>query len=161
MEDFHSAPESALGAGGRAFKSPRPDQPIQRDAGFPRTGQILLPSLGPSDGRQAATTEPSVPVRPKSKSDESLSPQRKPGAVVEVTYEGAMLRYLRSWTLQLRWQRLPAFGKLAHMLIDHLDGILNYCRIKVRFGVVEAINGNVQTLLRRGRGYKNLRYLLF
>jgi transposase len=76
------------------------------------------------------------------------------------TYEGAMLRYLKSWTLQLRWQRLPAFEKLAHLLIDHLDGILNYCRVKVRFGVVEAINGNIKTLLRRGRGYKNLRYLL-
>ena len=76
------------------------------------------------------------------------------------TYEGAMLRYLKSWTLQLRWQRLPAFEKLAHLLIDHLDGILNYCRVKVRFGVMEAINGNIKTLLRRGRGYKNLRYLL-
>jgi hypothetical protein len=30
----------------------------------------------------------------------------------------------------------------------------------VRFGVVEAINGNIKLLLRRGRGYKNLRYLL-
>jgi transposase len=76
------------------------------------------------------------------------------------TYEGAMLRYLKSWTLQLRWQRLPAFEKLAHMLIDHVDGILNHCRVKVRFGVVEAINGNIKSLLRRGRGYKNLRYLL-
>lgn len=76
------------------------------------------------------------------------------------TYEGAMTRYLKSWMLQLRWQRLPAFEKLAHMLADHLDGILNYCRVKVRFGVVEAINGNIKTLLRRGRGYKNLRYLL-
>ncbi len=46
------------------------------------------------------------------------------------------------------------------MLLDHLDGILNYCRSKVRFGVVEAINGNIKTLLRRGRGYKNLRHLL-
>ena len=27
-------------------------------------------------------------------------------------------------------------------------------------GVVEAVNGNIKTLLRRGRGYKNLRYLL-
>ena len=27
-------------------------------------------------------------------------------------------------------------------------------------GVVEAINGNLKTLLRRGRGYKNLRYFL-
>jgi len=46
------------------------------------------------------------------------------------------------------------------LLLDHLDGILNYCRTKVRFGVVEAINGNIKTLFRRGRGYKNLGYLL-
>lgn len=76
------------------------------------------------------------------------------------TYEGAAARYLKNWTLQLRWQRLPAFEKLAYLLIDHFNGILNYCRVKVRFGVVEAINGNIKTLLRRGRGYKNLRYLL-
>jgi transposase len=75
-------------------------------------------------------------------------------------YEGAMLRYLQSWINQLRWQRLEPFHKLAEMLLDHLDGILNYCRTKVPMGVVEAINGNIKTLLRRGRGYKNLRYLL-
>ena len=75
-------------------------------------------------------------------------------------YEGAMLRYLQSWIDELRWQRLAPFQKLAQMLLDHLDGILNYCRTKVRFGVVEAINGNIKTLLRRGRGYKNLSYLL-
>ena len=45
------------------------------------------------------------------------------------------------------------------MLLDHLDGILNYCRTKVPLGVVEAVNGNIKALLRRGRGYKNLRYL--
>src|SRR5215472_13604829 len=60
----------------------------------------------------------------------------------------------------LRWQRLPSFRKLADMLIDHLDGILNYCRTKVRFGVVEAVNGNIRMLINRGRGYKNMRYLL-
>ena len=75
-------------------------------------------------------------------------------------YEGAMLRYLRSWIDQLRWQRLGPFQKLAQMLIDHLEGILNYCTVKPPLGVVEAINGNIKSLLRRGRGYKNLRYLL-
>jgi len=75
-------------------------------------------------------------------------------------YEGAMLRYLNSWIDQLRWQRLAAFEKLADLLVKHLEGILNYCRTKVRMGVVEAVNGNIKTLLRRGRGYKNLRYLL-
>lgn len=75
-------------------------------------------------------------------------------------YEGAMLNYLRRWIDQLRWQRLEPFQKLAITLLDHLDGILNYCRTKVRMGVVEAVNGNIKSLLRRGRGYKNLRYLL-
>jgi hypothetical protein len=27
-------------------------------------------------------------------------------------------------------------------------------------GVVEAVNGNIKSLLRRGRGYTNIRYLL-
>ena len=75
-------------------------------------------------------------------------------------YEGAMLNYLQRWIHQLRWQRLTPFQKLADMLLGHLDGILNYCRTKVPLGVVEAINGNIKSLLRRGRGYKNLRYLL-
>jgi hypothetical protein len=43
------------------------------------------------------------------------------------------------------------------MLIDHLDGILNSCRTRVPFGVV---NGNIRMLINRGRGYKNKRYLL-
>jgi transposase len=75
-------------------------------------------------------------------------------------YEGAMLNYLRKWIDQLRWQRLPSFQKLAETLIKHLDGIVNYCRTKVRFGVVEAINSNIRMLINRGRGYKNMRYLL-
>jgi transposase len=78
----------------------------------------------------------------------------------EYRYEGAMLRYLQSWIDQLRWQRLKPFEKLAGMLLAHLEGIWNYCRTRIAMGVVEAINGNIKTLLRRGRGYKNLRYLL-
>ena len=78
----------------------------------------------------------------------------------DYNYEGALLRYLDSWISQLRWQRLPAFDKLAWLLWDHRDGIVSHCRTKVRFGMVEAINGNIKALLRRGRGYKNLRYLL-
>ena len=75
-------------------------------------------------------------------------------------YERAMTNYLQKWMDQLRWQRLPAFQKLAEMLLKHLDGILNYCRTKVPFGVVEAINSNIRMLINRGRGYKNMRYLL-
>jgi transposase len=76
------------------------------------------------------------------------------------TYEGAMLRYLQSWIDQLRWQRLKPMEKLGRMLLNHVEGILNYCRTKVPLGVVEAVNGNIKTLLRRGRGYRDLDYLL-
>jgi transposase len=75
-------------------------------------------------------------------------------------YAGAMLNYLQKWMDQLKWQRLTPFERLADMLLKHLEGILNYCRTKVRFGVVEAVNGNIRMLINRGRGYRNLRYLL-
>ena len=78
----------------------------------------------------------------------------------DYVYEGAMLRYLQSWIDQLRWQRLAPMEKLAHMRLDHLEGILNYCRTKIPMGVVEAVNGNIKALLRRGRGYRDLNYLL-
>jgi transposase len=76
------------------------------------------------------------------------------------TYEGAMMRYLERWIDQLRWQRLKSLEKLAQMLVKHLGGIFNYCRTKVPLGMVEAVNGNIKALLRRGRGYSNLDYLL-
>ena len=75
-------------------------------------------------------------------------------------YPGAMTRYLLQWIDQLRWQRLEPMEKLADMLVNHLKGILNYCKNKVPLGVVEAINGNIKALLRRGRGYRDMNYLL-
>jgi transposase len=80
----------------------------------------------------------------------------------DFVYEGAMLRYLKSWNDQLRWQRLAAMEKLANMLFHHLERILNYCKTKIPMGVVEAVNGNIKALLRRGRGrgYRDLNYLL-
>jgi transposase len=76
------------------------------------------------------------------------------------SYRGAMLNYLNQWMDQLKWQRLAPFEKLAKTLMKHVDGIANYCETKVRFGVVEAVNGNIRMLINRGRGYQNLRYLL-
>jgi len=76
------------------------------------------------------------------------------------TYEGAAFRFLTNWLLALRWQRLPAFQQLGALLLRHLTGIRNYCHEKVPFGKVEAINGNIRAMLRRGRGYRDHEYLL-
>lgn len=99
-------------------------------------------------------------VRAEAPGDEAYLLKESLDRLWSYTYEGAMLRYLQSWIDQLRWQRLKPMEKLAHMLVDHLEGILNYCRIKVPFGVVEAVNGNIKALLRRGRGYRDMNYLL-
>ena len=76
------------------------------------------------------------------------------------TYEGAARRFFEDWVRSLRWQRLPAFKKLVGTLERHLDGILAYCHHKVPFGVVEAINGNIRSMIRRGRGYRDHEYLI-
>jgi len=76
------------------------------------------------------------------------------------TYEGAARKFFTDWVRSLRWQRLPAFQKLAATLMRHLEGILNYCRHKVPFGVVEAINANIRSMIRRGRGYRDHEYLI-
>lgn len=78
----------------------------------------------------------------------------------DYSYAGAMTNYLKRWMDQLRWQRLEPMEKLANMVVKHLQGILNYCKHKIPLGVVEAINGNIKALLRRGRGYRDLKYLL-
>lgn len=78
----------------------------------------------------------------------------------DYTYEGAARTFLNQWLRKLRWQRLPAFKKVARLLLRHLDGILAYCRHKVPLGMVEAINGNLRVLISRGRGYRDLEYLL-
>jgi transposase len=76
------------------------------------------------------------------------------------TYPAAAERFFADWLLSLRWQRLPAFKKLARTLVAHIDGILAYCKHKVPFGVVEAINGNLRALIRRARGYRDHEYLI-
>jgi transposase len=75
-------------------------------------------------------------------------------------YPASMFTCLGKWMDQLKWQRLQPLEKFAEMLLKHAEGIANYCLTTVRFGVVEAVNGNIRMLINRGRGYRNLRYLL-
>jgi len=66
-----------------------------------------------------------------------------------------MLRHPPSWIEQLRRQRLTPWEKLARMLLNHLDGILNSCKTKGPLGVVETVIGNSRALLRRSRGCRD------
>jgi transposase len=44
-------------------------------------------------------------------------------------------------------------------LLRHRDGILAYCHEAVPFGKVEAINGNIRAMVRRGGGCRDHEYL--
>jgi hypothetical protein len=50
--------------------------------------------------------------------------------------------------------------KLGALLVKDLVAPLAYCHEKVRFGVVEAINRNIRTVLRQRRGNADDQYLL-
>jgi Transposase len=134
-------------------------------------GTWIWPSInGGGHGRFARRRQRDAGARLQGKKTDRLVVRIDPGVVSlanelrgherHAAYEGAMLRYLRNWLDQLRWQRLKPFEKLSQMLLDQLEGILNYCHTKVSMGVVEAVNDNITSLLRRGRGYQNLHYLL-
>ena len=50
--------------------------------------------------------------------------------------------------------------KLHDSLAEHMDGILAFAESQVPTGRIEALNNNWETLVRRGRGYRNHHYLL-
>lgn len=77
----------------------------------------------------------------------------------EFTSPEAARRFFHNWVQNIRWQRIPAFWKLAQTLRAHLEGIVNFCKESLRFGVVEAINTTVKSVTRRGRGYRDHEYL--
>jgi len=73
---------------------------------------------------------------------------------------GGVRRFLTGWTKALRWQRLPEMQKLGAFLRKHIDGIIAYCRHRVRFGVVEGLNATIKAILRRARGMRDKQLLL-
>jgi Transposase len=140
-----------LAARSSSGKGPRPAGSSAASAGCCcAAGRIWI---GRS-ARPSATSSPSTAGWPKP------TCSRNNGQLWSYTYEVAAHRFLTNWLLGLRWQRLPAFQKLGFLLVQHLDGILNYCHEKVPSGKVEAINGNIRAMLRRGRGYRDHEYLL-
>src|ERR1700722_15451399 len=73
--------------------------------------------------------------------------RHRPASLLRLPRTSVLPKSQETFPRELRWQQLPRLQRLAQMLVDHLDGILNYCRTKVRFGVVEAFNGKIKTPL--------------
>ncbi len=68
------------------------------------------------------------------------------------------LKFLDRWQDQLKWQRLKPLEKFMKLVNRHLEGILNYCDVKVPLGRVEALNGVIKGIIRKARGFRNHRH---
>jgi hypothetical protein len=123
-------------------------------------GQTLAVADALDEFGQPETPAVERTVRPQPAGDEGLPSEGKLRTVVDLSLRRSHAALLAELDRSTALATLAPFQKLAFMVQDRLDGILNYCRTKVPFGMVEAVNGNIKTLHRRGRGYKNLRYLL-
>jgi hypothetical protein len=82
------------------------------------------------DQRATRGIEPTVPTEPARL--QSLSAQREWRGSGTIAAKAPCSTIKRND--QLKWQRLTPFEELADMLLKHLEGILGYCRTKVRFG---------------------------
>jgi hypothetical protein len=101
--------------------------------------------------------EPAVSTEPARL--EGLPAQRKPGDCGTITTKDPV-QLPTEMDGSTEVATIDAVREAADMLLKLLEAILSYCRTKVRFGVVEAVYGNIRMLIKRGRGYNNLRYLL-
>jgi transposase len=68
------------------------------------------------------------------------------------------LKFLDRWEAQLKWQRLKPLEDFMKIVRNHLDGILNYCEVKIPLGKVEAINGTIKSIIRKAKGFRNHRH---
>lgn len=63
--------------------------------------------------------------------------------------------YLRRWFWRATHSRMEQIRDAAWTIKRHWEGILNIISSKISNGIIEAMNGTVQTIKREGRGYSN------
>ena len=78
------------------------------------------------------------------------------GAPTRDAMDVALRRVLR----RTASRRHPALRRLHDSILNHREAILSLAELRPPVGRIEALNNNWETLVRRGRGYRDLSYLL-
>jgi transposase len=68
--------------------------------------------------------------------------------------------WLRRWYFWATHSRIDAIIKAAKTIKEHWDGVLRWFTSRISNGVVEAINGLIQSAKARARGFASTRYLI-
>ena len=65
---------------------------------------------------------------------------------------------LKWWCGWVGRSKIPEMKKVAHTIRGHWDGIVAYLRTRVTNGAAEALNGIIQTVKRKARGFSTVEY---
>lgn len=68
-------------------------------------------------------------------------------------------RDLKWWCAWVGRSQIPEMKKVAKTIRGHWDGIVAYLRTRVTNGAAEALNGIIQTVKRKARGFRTVEYL--
>ncbi len=71
---------------------------------------------------------------------------------LSVGWAKRFLKKLCSWAKR---SKLEPMGKVANMLMDHMDNIVTFCRHRVTNAVAEGLNSKIMSIKRRACGYSN------
>ena len=67
-------------------------------------------------------------------------------------------RDLKWWCGWVGRSRIPEMKKAAKTIRNHWDGVVAYLRTRVTNGAAEALNGIIQTVKRKARGFRSVEY---
>lgn len=65
---------------------------------------------------------------------------------------------LKWWVSWVGRSQIPEMKRVARTIRDHWDGIVAYLKTRVTNGAAEALNGIIQTVKRKSRGFKTVEY---
>ena len=67
-------------------------------------------------------------------------------------------RDLKWWCGWVARSRIPEMQKVARSIRTHWDGVVAYLQTRVTNGAAEALNGIIQTVKRKSRGFRTVKY---
>ncbi len=68
--------------------------------------------------------------------------------------------FLKRWYFWATHSRIPQIIKAAKTIKEHWDGVLRWFTSRITNGVLEAINGLIQSAKRKARGFRSTSYLI-
>ena len=78
--------------------------------------------------------------------------------LMKETDAAAAEKDLKGWCGWVSRSRIPEMVKVSRTIRKHWDGIVAYLKTRVNNGPAEALNGIIQTVKRKSRGFRTVRY---